>query len=230
MESLVETFGALIEERLKALGKKAFAVETEANLPPDSIRNLLRERDPKKAPRVQNGPTLLKVEQICAALGLEVYIGLRRETGPIEQVLLEGTDFAPVHRLNARLSAGHGAQNGDPAVLETMAFRRDWLAKMNVDPAAAVLVKVIGNSMQPGLHDGDLALVDTTQRPIRSGHVYAFTDIDAQTLVKRIDTLDGEGLLLRSDNPDFPPIVRLGEDANRVIVHGRVVWSGHVWG
>lgn len=177
-----------------------------------------------------SAPNFDRVSQLCAALDLELYVGPKRDVGPVEQVLLEGTDFAPVHRLNARLSAGHGAQNGEPAIIETLAFRRDWLAKMNVDPAAAVLVKVIGNSMQPGLHDGDLALVDTTQRPIRSGHVYAFTDIDAQTLVKRIDTLDGEGLLLRSDNPDFPPLARLGEDANRVIVHGRVVWSGHVWG
>jgi phage repressor protein C with HTH and peptisase S24 domain len=176
-----------------------------------------------------SSPSVERMAAIADALGLEFYIGPRRESGPVEQLLLETKDFAPVHRLNARVSAGPGVENGDTAVIETLAFRRDWLAKMGVTPSSAVLVKVTGNSMQPGLHDGDLALVDTIEKPIRSGHVYAVTDIDAQTLVKRIDTLDGEGLLLRSDNPDYPPLARLGEDANRVIIHGRVVWSGHVW-
>lgn len=176
-----------------------------------------------------SSPTFDRVSQICSALNLELYIGPRRETGPVEQVLLEGTEFAPVHRLDVSLSAGPGAENGDVAVIDTLAFRRDWLAKMQVSPSAAVLVKVTGDSMLPGLHDGDLALVDTSTKAVRSGQIYAVTDIDSQTLVKRIDTLGKEGLLLRSDNPDFPPLIRLGDEAEAVIIHGRVVWSGHVW-
>ncbi|RUS64910.1 helix-turn-helix transcriptional regulator [Pseudorhodobacter sp. E13] len=177
-----------------------------------------------------SSPNFDRASQLCAALGLELYVGPPRESGPVEQLLLEGTDFAPVHRLDVCLSAGPGAENGDHAVVETMAFRRDWLAKMNIAPSAAVLVRVAGDSMQPGLHDGDMALVDTAQKTIRSGQIYAVTDIDARTLVKRVDTLGGEGLLLRSDNPEFAPIIRLGDEANNVTIHGRVVWSGHVWG
>lgn len=176
-----------------------------------------------------SAPNFDRVSQLCDALGLELYVGPYRDIGPVEQLLLEGTDFAPVHRLDINLSAGSGAENGDYNVIETLAFRRDWLDKMGVQASEAVLVKVVGDSMQPGLHDGDLALVDTTVKATRSGHVYAVTDIDAQTLVKRIDTLGSEGLLLRSDNPEFPPLIRLGDDASRVIIHGRVVWSGHVW-
>ncbi len=160
---------------------------------------------------------------------MELYVGPHRELGPVEQLLIDGADFAPVHRLNVNLSAGSGAENGDFGVVETLAFRRDWLRKIGVSPAAAVLVKVLGESMQPSLQDGDLALVDTTQRMPRSGDVYAVTDIDAQTLVKRVDSLGSEGLLLRSDNPDFAPLIRLGDDASRVVIHGRVMWSGHVW-
>lgn len=176
-----------------------------------------------------SSPNLDRASKLCAALGLELYIGPRRQDGPVEQLLLEGTDFAPVHRLNVSLSAGPGAENGNSKVIESLAFRRDWLGKMGVSASDAVLVKVIGDSMQPGLHNGDLALIDTAQKIVRSGQIYAVTDIDAQTLVKRVDTLDGEGLLLRSDNPDYAPLIRLGQDANRVTIHGRVIWSGHVW-
>lgn len=176
-----------------------------------------------------SSPSIERLAAIADALDLELYIGPRRDSGPVKQLLLEGTDFAPVHRLDVSLSAGPGAENGEGKVIETMAFRRDWLIKMNVTASAAVLVKVAGDSMQPGLHDGDIALVDTAQKTLRSGQVYAVTDIDDRTLVKRVDTLGGEGLLLRSDNPDFAPLIRLGDDANRVTIHGRVVWSGHVW-
>lgn len=177
-----------------------------------------------------SAPNFDRASQLCAALGLELYVGPRRDTGPVELLLLEGTDFAPVHRLDVSLSAGPGAENGYTKVIETMAFRRDWLERMNISPTNAVLVKVSGDSMQPGLHDGDIALVDTSQKTVRSGQIYAVTDIDDRTLVKRVDTLGGEGLLLRSDNPDFAPLIRLGDDANSVTIHGRVVWSGHVWG
>lgn len=212
-----------IDAALKRKGLSDAAASKLAVGHPSLLKNMRLPRDGDKR---YNLPALQKLADI---LDLEFYFGPRRETGPVEQLLLEGTDFAPVHRLDACLSAGPGAENAESTVIETMAFRRDWLAKMGVSPAESVLVKVSGDSMQPGLHDGDLALVDTAKKAIRSGQIYAVTDIDAQTLVKRIDTLGGEGLLLRSDNPDFAPIIRLGDDANRVTIHGRVVWSGHVW-
>lgn len=210
-----------IEQRLKEMGMSQAQLGLKAFGKADNtaIQSL------KKG----SSPSVDRMEAIASALNLDFYIGPRRDTGPVEQLLLEGTDFAPVHRLDVCLSAGPGAENSESDVIDTMAFRRDWLEKMNVAPSAAVLVKVKGDSMQPGLHDGDLALVDTAQTTPRSGQVYAVTDIDAQTLVKRVDTLGGEGLLLRSDNPDFAPLIRLGDDANRVTIHGRVVWSGHVW-
>jgi phage repressor protein C with HTH and peptisase S24 domain len=55
------------------------------------------------------------------------------------------------------------------------------------------------------------------------------TNIVARRPVKRIDTPDGEGLLLRFNNREFAPIIRLGDDANRVTIQGRVIWSGNVW-
>ena len=58
---------------------------------------------------------------------------------------------------------------------------------------------------------------------------FAFVCLGANTISFAVLTLDGAGLLLRSDNPDFAPIIRQGPDANRVTIYARVVWSGHVW-
>lgn len=187
------------------------------------IKNMRSSRSDEKRYSYQ------ALERLADVLELECYFGPRRETGPVEHTVINGTDYAAIPRLDARLSAGTGSLNGDAEVIETLAFRRDWLEKMNIAPSKAVLVNVTGNSMQPGLHDGDLALVDTTRRVVLSGQIYALTDSDGSTRVKRVDLLPGQGFILRSDNPEHSAEPRLGGDANRVTIHGQVVWSGHIW-
>lgn len=222
MEDLGKQFGDIVAQRLKALDTNAFAVEKAFGLPADAIRNVIRSEK-------RSGPTLSRVQEICEALDLDIYIGPRRSTGPVETVVLGNEDFAPIPRLDARMSAGPGAENGDVHVIEKLAFRRDWLDRMGVDPTQAVLVQVSGDSMTPGLHDGDLALIDRRRNKVRNGNVYALTDTDGSTRVKRIDLLPN-GLILRSDAPSYPTEFRPCDDANRLQIIGQVVWSGHSWG
>jgi len=214
-------FADVITQRLKALNTNAFAVETRAGLPPDAIRNVIRSRK-------KDGPSLSRAKEICDALGLEFYFGPPRATGPVETVILGNEDFTAVPRYDAPLSAGPGADNGDAQVVEKLAFRRDWLARIGVAPSAAVLVPVSGDSMAPTLHDGDLALIDTNRKAVRTGQVYALTDLDGSTRVKRLDRLP-TGLILRSDAPTHPAEFRPIPDAARVAIIGQVVWSGHTW-
>ncbi|NCQ25776.1 MAG: helix-turn-helix transcriptional regulator [Roseovarius sp.] len=221
MKDWENAFADVITQRLKALNTNAFAVETRAGLPPDAIRNVIRSRK-------KDGPSLSRAKEICDALGLEFYFGPPRATGPVETVILGNEDFTAVPRYDAPLSAGPGADNGDAQVVEKLAFRRDWLARIGVAPSAAVLVPVSGDSMAPTLHDGDLALIDTNRKAVRTGQVYALTDLDGSTRVKRLDRLP-TGLILRSDAPTHPAEFRPIPDAARVAIIGQVVWSGHTW-
>ena len=223
MEQIDSTFPSLVKERLKALKTNAFAAEAAAGLPQDAIRNVIRS-DQKKA-----GPTLTRVREICEALNLELYIGPRRDTGPVEITEIDGEQFAPIRRFDAELSAGNGAENGADHVSEMLAFRRDWLTRLGVSPAHACLVKVRGESMQPTLHDGDLVLIDQSKTKVRSGRIYAFND-GGHSKVKRLDCMEDHTLIIRSDNPQFPLDIRKGEDANALKIIGEVVWSGHTFG
>jgi phage repressor protein C with HTH and peptisase S24 domain len=181
-----------------------------------------------------SSPSVERMEALCAALDLDLYIGPRRDTGPVETLAADDDDYVLVPSLDVRLSAGPGAVNETanrlPTVLERIAFRRGWLASIVDRVSDAVLVRVAGESMAPTLHDRDLALVDTGRRTVRSGRVYAFTDLDGTIRVKRLDLVQGSGVILRSDAPDHPAEVRFGTDAEQLQVHGQVVWSGHVWG
>jgi phage repressor protein C with HTH and peptisase S24 domain len=64
---------------------------------------------------------------------------------------------------------------------------------------------------------------------VRSGHVYALSDIDGSTRVKRVDLVPNQGYVLRSDAPDHPAELRFGIDGKAVRIEGQVVWSGHTW-
>lgn len=218
MDPILDT----IDRALKAKGLSDAAASKLAVGHSALIKNL---RMPREGEKRYNLPSLQKLAEV---LDLEFYFGPRREPGT--EVIVQGVDdYIPVPRLDVRLSAGPGALNHDPAEVERLAFRLDWLKRMDVRPQDAVLVGISGDSMAPGLRDGDIALVDRGRRSVRPGNVYALTDKDGSTRVKRVDIVPNEGYILRSDAPDFPAELRIGLDAKAVRIEGQVVWSGHVW-
>lgn len=222
MDDFSKAFAEIVSAQLQALGKNAFAAEKEGGLPVDSIRSVIRDDEKRAVPRIS------RAKEICDLLGLELYIGPPRDTAPVAQVVLDGADFASIPRIDAALAAGAGAENHSDAVIETLAFRRDWLNKNHVSPAAARLVRVAGDSMAPTLLDGDMVMIDTSRTSVRSGRVYAFRD-HGETRVKRIELADEQTVILRSDNTGHPVEIRkVGQDDDFQIL-GQVVWSGHTW-
>jgi phage repressor protein C with HTH and peptisase S24 domain len=187
------------------------------------IKNMRSARSAEKRYNFQ------ALERLAKVLDLECYFGERRAAPTAGVVVLDSDDYIPVPRIDVRLSAGPGAMNHDPRELERIAFHSGWLRRLGVRPADAVLVGVAGDSMAPGLRDGDVALVDRGRRTVRSGHVYALSDIDGSTRVKRVDLVPNQGYVLRSDAPDHPAELRFGIDGKAVRIEGQVVWSGHTW-
>ena len=229
MDRYGDQFGEIIAQRLKALNTNAFAVETSAGLPADAIRNVVRSTK-------KSGPTLSRVEEICEALGLELYIGPSRDSGPVTQVTLDGAQYASIALHEASLSAGPGIANGVSNVIDHLAFRRDWLERLGVIPTSACLARVIGDSMFPTLSPNDMVLIDTrhNEPPIRArgskdkrrSSIYAFVQ-DGEARVKRIERPEPDLIILLSDNPDHPPETLTGARATSLQIIGKVVWWGH---
>lgn len=225
MEHAEKTLADQVSRRLEVLQTNAFAVERAHNLPADAVRSILRGAK-------KSGTTLNKAQEVCAALGLELYIGPRRDPDapPPPPIAVDGEDFTTIKRVAAEASAGPGALNGDVEVVGSLAFRKDWLREHGVKPEKALLVTVTGESMKPSIHPGDLVLLDLDRTEIVNGQPYIFNDADGATRLKRLHRLGHDALALVSDNPDHPPELRHGLDAERVKVVGRIVWSGHSWG
>lgn len=104
------------------------------------------------------------------------------------------------------------------------AFRSDFFGKNNLQAKKCILLEVLGDSMRPTLENGDLILVDTKDRGIQDGRIYLVA-VNEELLVKRIFRAP-TGILLRSDNKDFPEMPVLSADTSNCVVHGRVRWVG----
>lgn len=122
-------------------------------------------------------------------------------------------------RLDVRASAGPGALNGDDLAIGAATVPEELGRSLGLKPGRASIVRVMGDSMAPGLLDGDELLIDETRRsPGPRGGVFVLR-LDGALLVKRV-TKTGGRLVVTSDNPDAAAV---GPGAPEVI--GQVVWQ-----
>jgi hypothetical protein len=178
------------------------------------------------------------LRKLAAVLDLEIYFGPRRETVGVEQLEIDGEDFARVPLHEASFSAGPGIENGDAEVIGHLVFGKDWLRKVGVQPEFARMARVSGDSMSPCIQSGDLVMIDTTRKEVpvmkksrapSSLPIFAFTQ-DNEARVKRLARWSSEKILvLYSDNKDVLPELIAESDAHVLNILGQVVWSGHVW-
>ncbi|APX17807.1 hypothetical protein BWR17_18115 (plasmid) [Phaeobacter inhibens] len=137
------------------------------------------------------------------------------------------SDFVHVRRYDISVSAGNGRQATDENVVGHYAFSRRWLTRRNLNPDNLAVVRVAGDSMEPKLSNGDLAVIDTTATEMKDGVTYVFR-LGDDLLIKRLQILPQRQVNLCSHNPEYSPIqVELASGELTSI--GRVVASMHEW-
>lgn len=219
---LTDQIRLLVEDAMKAEGVGARRFEELRGLKPWALRGLL---DPER----KQSPSIDKAKEIADALGLELYLGPRRD-----QLVSEGaSDFinVPIHQ--ASLAAGNGTNNDNEEVIDHLAFRRSWLKRMGISATGAVIARARGESMSPTIQDGDVVLIDrfSVEAPakprepgdVRPAPIYALLD-DGAARIKRLALASPGTLALLSDNPAVPPEFR---PASAVSIIGKVRWWGH---
>lgn len=122
-------------------------------------------------------------------------------------------------------AAGSGPHVPDVPT-EFIAFRNDWVrATFGREPGELILEVAVGELMEPGIRNGDLMLVDTTDRTFRNFGVYVI-EARGERLVKRVQRKFDGSLIIISDNNVYQPESIPAELAKEVRVVGRVVWRG----
>ena len=98
-------------------------------------------------------------------------------------------DLLCIPLVAASLSAGVGSLQTEADVLDYFAFRSDWLCRKG-NPDKMVLMKVYGDSMEPEICHGDMALIDQSKQQIYPHTIYA-VGVNEEIYIKQIETLPG---------------------------------------
>ena len=138
----------------------------------------------------------------------ETRLGAAKEAGPL---------LMP--RLAVAASAGPGATVDDDVMIGVEAIDRQLARRLGLSDGTASVIRVRGDSMAPGLMDGEHLVVDQTDtRPNARGGLYIIRIGDV-LMVKRV-CAGPQGLVATSDNPAAPPVPE-----GPMTVVGRVVWQ-----
>lgn len=142
------------------------------------------------------------------------------ESGPIEP----SADFVPIARVLFKFSAGITGYEVEP--LEgngpPIFFRRDWIEKNRYRADKLLAVRVTGASMETGLYDGDLIVINTLDVEPKDGEAFA-VNYEREQVIKRLKRNAGQWWLT-SDNLDK---TRYGDklcDENSSLI-GRVIYK-----
>lgn len=135
-------------------------------------------------------------------------------------------EYAFIPGYNIQVSAGHGTLAGSEEVSRKLAFRRKWLKFKGLNEKDLVVVFAKGDSMEPTISDNNTIMVDTSDKSPQDGRMYVIR-VDGHLVVKRTSLVPGQGVLLISDNKDYPPhLVKFDGSNPDLEVVGRVVWVG----
>jgi phage repressor protein C with HTH and peptisase S24 domain len=128
--------------------------------------------------------------------------------------------------LDVEASAGFGAVAASENAQTRFGFDERWLRSLTSAKSASLsIVRVLGDSMEPTLSEGDEVLVDASDHAsrLRDG-IYVLRADDA-LVVKRVAIRPGgTQITIASDNPAYPTWRDM--DRSEVHVVGRVIWFG----
>lgn len=126
-----------------------------------------------------------------------------------------------VPKASARLCAGGGSFEVNDGALEKFPMPLRWLSRLG-SPTHMVFMDVVGDSMEPGIMDGDTVLIDRANSKYADKGVLA-VGLEDVIYLKRMEKTQ-EGLLLHSDNARYAPLGISGDELDSFRIIGRVVW------
>lgn len=141
---------------------------------------------------------------------------------PTQAELADQFDLVPLAEVD--ISYGMGAAFVDEAPLVTVhQFPKEWLAGITSSPSTSLFIaRGRGTSMEPTLRDGDMLIIDRSERQVRDqDELWAFT-IGEIGMIKRL-RVRGEKVTILSDSSLVPEDYAHPDEVNVV---GRVVFIG----
>ena len=150
---------------------------------------------------------------------------MQKMQGAEDDIAADMQAYCLIPKVAAKAGAGASLEtSGETSGL--YAFRNDFISRIGINAHNAVMMDVVGDSMEPLIQNGDTILIDQHDKNITDGQIYVVT-LGDELRVKRI--YKGiNGLILRSENTRYPDINVSSCEIESLVIHGRVRWFGRV--
>jgi len=133
--------------------------------------------------------------------------------------------YAYVPLYDARCSAGHGSWTEGATVLTMLAFTAYSLRKHGLAPSRLSAIRVVGDSMEPLLTDGDTVMIDHSRQSLEGEGVYV-VHLDGHLYAKRLQRQFDGSIQIISQNKEYKSMVVPKDRLDELSIIGRVVWAG----
>lgn len=121
-----------------------------------------------------------------------------------------------IRRVKFNVESGIENDEGNPIF-----FRKNWMDSRGYKPENLIAIYVHGNSMEPGLYDGDTVVINTSDTEPIDGEVFV-VNYENETVIKRL-IRDSGRWWLSSDNSDQRRFPRKECNSELCSIIGRVV-------
>jgi len=207
------------------LGKSQEEIADAAGIPLSTYKKYESETDGDS--RVPGGEALAGLMR--AGVDIEfVLIGKARERGLALHAEQPRAGYAYMSLLDARAAPGKGAAVETEGMVDVLAFKEDWIRhELRTTSDKLRLIYVEGDSMEPDLRAGDIALIDHTDISARREGIYVLR-IDDALLVKMLQRLPGGVIKVTSRNESYEPFSLKADELEAspdIAIIGRVVWA-----
>lgn len=175
-----------------------------------------------------------KINALAKALGVPAEALMDRPAVVVVDPDAPPNGYAMIPEFELRLKAGEGAE---PEWEEVHGARPyplpiDFFHKHQTTPGKVRCARIAGDSMEPTVRDGDLAIWISEPCPevgcvqIRDGRVYVVA-VDGSMRIKRLSRIK-DGIRVVSDNEHrYLPEDYLRDECDRLRIYGRVVMLVH---
>ncbi|MBU4566005.1 MAG: helix-turn-helix transcriptional regulator [Desulfarculus sp.] len=139
-----------------------------------------------------------------------------------------GTDTISIPCYDLQTLTGHSeVKGGLSAPPKHFAFQSAWLRdKTGLNHEDLLLVKVVGDAMEPTLKQGDVVLANRAKAHVPDDGLYVLI-MDGTMLVKRLRKRPGRKVQVISDNGAYGSFdLDLADPPEDMTIIGRVVWFG----
>lgn len=143
---------------------------------------------------------------------------------PTPNQIAEQLGVVLVPELALGYSMGGGSVFTEFQQLGVVPFQKAWLrGRTGGNFSDLFVARGEGDSMEPTLRDGDIILIDTSQKEINRQDAIWALSYGELAMIKRVRKLPNGGYQINSDNRSVSPIEAYDGEMQ---VIGRVIWIG----